>query len=171
MIREFTETAGLQLVAPPIEGWTDEVVPGLVELLPSSNYSPVYAWMYAYEKGLKRRIERLIGQPLGVWERRLFGADGAFSEALSNAFLHGHRRDPALPITIRCTVGERGLFFAISDQGPGFDSAAVLAARARSAPSFHIAGNGLRCLAETPGLTVWWADGGRTLRLLVDLTT
>jgi hypothetical protein len=169
VIAEINESDALETLGKPLDSWCDEVIPGQVELLPSSSYSPVYAWMFAYEKALKRRIESRLGRPLGPWERRLFGPDGVISEALSNAFLHGHKRAPGLPITVRCTLGQRHLLFVISDRGPGFDVAATLANRSRRSTYFHIAGNGLRCLAETEGLSAWWSDFGRTLRLLIDL--
>jgi len=155
---------------PLLGEWVDEVVPGRVEALSHSAYSPVYAWMFAYEKGLKRRIQRTLGRPLGPWERRLFGADGALSEGLSNAFLHGHKRDPSRVIRVACGVGRLALTFAVTDGGTGFDVGATVARATSGGAYFHVAGNGLKCFERTPGLEVAHTNGGRTLHLLVDLT-
>jgi hypothetical protein len=154
-------------LGPLLAEWLDEIVPRAVQPPPHSTYSPVYAWMYAYEKALRRRLERTLGRPLGVWERRLFGPDGAFSEGLSNAFLHGHRRDPSLAIQIACRVAHQGLDLSIHDQGPGFDFEASRAARLRGGAYFNVAGNGLRCFESDPDIVAAYADGGRTLHLLV----
>ena len=165
MIVDLADWPRLAAVDPVVAEWSEEVVPGAVEELPHSRYSPRYAWMYAYEKRLKQRICRALGRPLGDWERRLFGPDGAFSEGLSNAFLHGHRRDPERPIGISCRVGSGGLQFVIRDQGGGFDVAAALGALGRGAGYYHMAGNGLRCLAESPHVLAALGEGGRALFL------
>jgi hypothetical protein len=150
-----------------LDEWRDEVVPGAVEPLPHGHYSPVYAWMYAYEKALKRRIERIRGRKMALpTERRLFGPDGAVSEGLSNAFLHGHKRRPDATITVRCCVGRRGLLFSIRDQGRGFDVTSALEGLQKGHGYFHMAGNGLRSFAGD-GIEAGYADGGRTLHLLI----
>jgi len=150
--------------------WCEDVVPRHVELLPNNRYSPVYAWMFSYEKRLKYRIEDVIGRPLDRTEAAIFGADGAFSEALSNAFVHGHQRDPGLPIEVRCCVGTRGLAFAIRDRGEGFDVERVVRAAARGGGYFSFAGNGLRALSHHPEVAACYENGGRMLLLRVGLT-
>ncbi len=156
-------------VIPVLAEWTDEVVPDLVELFADHHYAPNYAWMYAYEKRLKYRIEEVLGQPLGGLERILFGPDGVLSEAISNAFVHGHHRDPSRPIRVGCRVGTRGLLFSIGDQGKGFDVTKVLTALGRGGAYFHVAGNGLQTFDKTPGVVVSFADGGRTQHIKLDL--
>lgn len=167
MIAAYDADRWRQGVGDPVASWTDEVVPNGVEPLPHGSYSPVYAWMFAYEKRLRSRIEKALGRRLGSLERRLFGPDGAFSEGLSNAFLHGHRRNPSLPIRVSCTVGRTGLSFAIRDGGPGFDASGALEALEKGASYFHMAGNGLRCFVEASEIVASHIDGGRTLCLLV----
>ncbi len=171
MIDPFTVDAGLVEIAPLVAQWQDELVPCEVRPLPHATYSPRYAWMFTYEKDLKRRLIAARGGSLGPWEPRLFGADGALSEGLSNAFLHGHRRQPEVPILVRCWVGQGGLLFAVSDQGPGFDVEAALGRLRSGAGYFHVAGNGLRALAAAADIRASWADGGRTLLLLVPTTS
>ena len=152
-----------------IAAWDDAVVPGEVELLPHTHYSPMYAWMYAYEKKLKRRIEKTLGRPLGQLERALFGQDGAVSEALSNAFLHGHRRDPARVIHVSTQVARPMLLVSVRDSGPGFDVPAALGAMEHGGTYFHMAGNGLRCLATSDRIQAAYTNGGRTIVLRVPL--
>ena len=153
-------------ISPMVARWRDVVVPGEVDLLPNNRYSPRYAWMFSYEKRLKYRIEELLGRPLGELERHMFGSDGAFSEGLSNAFVHGHRRDPKRPLEIRCAVGRRGLAFSIRDQGPGFDVARQLELVRRGAAHYHFAGNGMRVLAESTTILASYEDGGGRLNLM-----
>jgi hypothetical protein len=170
VIAELDDAKALATLGTPLASWSEEVIPDRFEPHPTSTYSPQYAWMFAYEKGLRTRIEGVLSQPLSRRTRSLFGPDGAFSEALSNAFLHGHRRANDLPISVRCTVATHHLYFSITDRGPGFDVARVLTARGRHSAYYHVAGNGLRCIEETPWVTAWWADGGRTMLLLAEMT-
>lgn len=159
----------LQRIAPMIESWTDTIVPAAIVPIHGPTYRREYAWMYAYERTIKTRIHRALGHSLGNVERCLFGADGAVSEALANAFLHGHRRDPGRPIELRCAIGRRGVAFLVRDQGPGFDVGAALDSLARGGTYFHIAGNGLRAIATALEVEAWYSEGGRALTLLVAL--
>ena len=159
----------VELVRPVIAEWTEEVVPGRVELLPHNRYSPRYAWMFSFEKRLKHRIEDTLGRPLGPLERELFGADGVFSEGLSNAFVHGHGRDSDRPIRVGCVIGRAGLVLAIQDRGSGFSVAEHLERAQRGSPSFHFAGNGLRSFIASRHVHVSLTHGGRRLNLLVPL--
>lgn len=151
----------------PLHHWSDRVVPNQVEEIGDNRYSPRYAWMFSYEKSLKYRLEAALGQPIGELERRLFGADGVVSEALSNAFVHGHRRDPERAITVEVRLGTAGLLLTIRDSGAGFDHRRVTAGYLAGRPSFHVAGNGLRALIDAPDVEACWSDGGRALHLLV----
>jgi len=154
-------------IAPLAATWRDIVVPRDVEILPNFRYSPVYAWMYSYEKRLKYRIEEASGRPLKGTERRLFGADGVVSEAISNAFVHGNGRRDDLPIEIVTLVGMAGLAFSIRDCGEGFDVRKTISAVARGGAYFKCAGNGLRALNDHDGVVAAYTEGGRVLNLLV----
>jgi len=166
VFRSAVATLGDDFIRPIKAAWRDVVIPGEVELLRNYSYSPMYAWMYSYEKRLKKRLHTEAGRlPIAI-ERSLFGADGGFSEGLSNAFLHGHGRDPRLPIAIDVKAGSRGLLLAISDQGSGFDFETSILRAERGAHTFRIAGNGLRGLVANPDVYAWYADAGRTLLLL-----
>jgi len=151
--------------------WEDRVVPRNVELVPNTRYSPRYAWMFSYEKGLRNRIFQTLKKRPPRLERLLFGVGGVFSEALSNAFVHGHHRNPARAIRVRCAVGDTRILLSVSDQGEGFDVSRILDLHARGKGYFHFAGNGLESLQNNPHVIASYSDGGKTLCLLVDLET
>ena len=149
--------------------WRHDLVPADVELLPNCPYAPRYAWMFAFEKRLKYSIEGVLSRPFGPeLERLLFGPDGVVSEGLSNAFAHGHRRNPHLAITVDCAVGTAGAAFSIQDQGAGFDVESTLQAALGGRPYAAIAGNGIRSLLESAGVSASFGDAGRRLDLFVD---
>ena len=49
----------------------------------------------------------------------------ALEEALSNAFKHGNRNDPAKIVTLDCRVDGSSVVIDIEDEGEGFDPEAV----------------------------------------------
>lgn len=51
----------------------------------------------------------------------LFAVHLAVHEALSNAIIHGNRRDPQKKVTIACRLLPDELTVAIGDEGSGFD--------------------------------------------------
>jgi anti-sigma regulatory factor (Ser/Thr protein kinase) len=167
MLADLDFDACCERLEPLLAAWSDIVVPQAFESPLNTSYKPAYAWMHAYERQLRKRVEAIMKTHFGTSERTLFGADGAFSEALSNAFLHGHRRDPRLPIRVSCAVGLAGVAFAIHDEGPGFDPAAVAAKAERGGTYFRVAGNGFRALTGA-GVLAGYSDGGRTLALLFE---
>ena len=168
MLGELDFEACRRRLAPVLASWSDVVVPQAVEPHRDTRYTPEYAWMHTYERQLRKRIEEVLGRVLTYEERKLFGADGAFSEALSNAFLHGHGRNPKLAIHVSCAVGSAGLAFVIRDQGAGFDVASVATKAQCGGAYFRVAGNGLRALAGK-GVVASYSDGGRTVTLFVEL--
>lgn len=155
-------------IAPVLAEWTDEVVPAAVPVISDHRYKPDYAWMYSYEKTLKYRIEDALGRSIGSLEKALFGVDGALSEVLSNAFVHGHRRDPSRAITVFIVVGERGVVARVQDQGPGFDVQRVVRLAKDGGTYFQLAGNGLRTLLQRRDVTAYFSENGRccTLRVI-----
>ncbi len=156
-------------IAPLIDEWCDEVVPQQVDLLSSNHYAPAYAWMFSFEKRLKYRIEDVLRRPFPItMERLLFGTDGLLSEALSNAFAHGHDRNPELAITVSCAVGRRGLAYSVSDLGDGFDVEQVVARVTSGGGYYRYAGNGLRVLSACDTVLASYSDGGKivSMRLL-----
>ncbi len=56
----------------------------------------------------------------------LFAVRLAIHEAITNAFVHGHKSVPATtPVKFQFEVNERHLSICIEDRGPGFDPASV----------------------------------------------
>lgn len=166
MIVDLDWRAMRRRLGPLAAEWRDVVVPAEVDVLPDSLYTPAYAWMYAYEKGLRDRIEKALRRPLGRRERDLFGPDTALSETLSNAFVHGHGRDPVRPITVHCLISRVALGFSVRDGGDGFDVEAKLAQVRRDGGYYRMAGNGLRVLVRSQGVEASFEDGGRTANVL-----
>ncbi len=173
MLGEAHFDSSLEMLAPLGDEWRDSLVPDTMAIVADAPYSSAYAWMYAYERLARRRLAKALGRPLGGWERRLFGPGGVFSEAASNAFVHGHRRNGGLEIAVRWAVSRKGMAFSIANQGPGFDAKDVLRAFNRRAVYYHVAGNGLRAFVQAPDVVVAFSDCGRELhaRVRFDYTT
>jgi serine/threonine-protein kinase RsbW len=75
--------------------------------------------------------EQLQQSLLGEVRARNFDAASSFAirlaleEALSNAFKHGNKSDPAKSVTVRCQVDREQVAIEVEDQGEGFDPEAV----------------------------------------------
>jgi serine/threonine-protein kinase RsbW len=61
----------------------------------------------------------------GYPKASLFAVRLALHEAMSNAFQHGHRGRPDLPVTLTYNVDAQQTQIMVEDQGPGFDPAAI----------------------------------------------
>lgn len=155
---------------PVISTFEEEVTPQLVELLPNNQYTTDYAWMYSFEKKLKYRIQGLLRRKLVPrQERILFGAGGVVSEAISNAFVHGHKKDRYMPIRVWATVSKKGLGFSIVDKGTGFDIAEVQQTYSNGRQFFNIAGNGFSLFHQSSDFTVCYQMYGKELCILYPL--
>lgn len=155
---------------PVISIFEETVVPQKVELLPNNTYALNYAWMYSYEKKLKYRIEDLLGNKLVyAQEKILFGAGGAVSEGLSNAFVHGHKKDNRKVIKVWVCVAKKGLGFVIRDNGKGFNYETILKQYQSGQPFFSIAGNGFSRLFTSEGFSACYQKAGTQLCILYPL--
>ncbi len=85
-------------------------------------------------------------------------------KALGNAQKWGNQHDPHKQITVECIATPQGALFAITDEGPGFDVAATLAAQQAHTTYFTHGGSGFNLFAKISTI-VSYADGGRTLLL------
>ena len=167
--RSFEET--IQDIGPVIANWEDQVIPRRVEMVQNPRYSPRYAWMFSYERGLRDRIFRELGRKNRKIERLLFGAGGIVSEGLSNAFVHGHRRDIDRPIIVRCALSSEQLVITITDSGPGFDHEETLRKHRQGKNYYHIGGNGLNSFIENQQVEASYSDRGRCLTLKIPIPT
>lgn len=170
IVRDLDFDALCRSLGPVLAQWVDTVVPREVEPVPNNLYAAAYAWMYAYERTLRDRLERTLGYPLRGAERILFGTDGVVSEGLSNAFVHGHGRADDVPIDVECRAARSGIGMSIRDHGAGFDVDQVLNAQSRGRGYFRFAGNGLRAFDSNPRVVACWGMGGRALHLRVNLS-
>ena len=154
-------------LSPVISVFEEQVIPSRVELLENNNYTLNYAWMYSYEKRLKYRMEGFLGFKLTFdQEKILFGVGGAFAEGLSNAFVHGHRKDNDLPLNVWVAVSEKGLGFIITDQGQGFDFNEIYMKFKKGISFFKIAGNGFPLLCNSSDIIACYRKHGTQLCLL-----
>lgn len=167
MISDFTFDSALTKIGILRGWWVDKLVPCNIPPHPSSLYAPEYAWMFTYERELKKRLEAVLGRSLDAYQRYLFGPGGAFSEGLSNAFLHGHQRQPHIPITVECAVGLAGLVLVITDSGSGFAVEETIAELRRGGGYYRIAGSGLRSLAQSPLVHASFSKKGKQLILVL----
>jgi hypothetical protein len=142
--------------------WEDEVVPARFPSCSDSPYRAGYDWLWQYE----RRLGRALAPYLGRQRSLLIGPRGLLSEALSNAFCHGHGRDGTRPIRVETAIGDAGLGVSVVDQGPGFDVAGLLARLRAGRRYYQVAGNGFRRMVEAETFGVFYGDGGRRFAVL-----
>jgi len=158
-------------LGPVISVFEEKIIPSQVELLNNNHYAENYAWMYSFEKRLKYRIEELLGHKFTYnQERILFGAGGAVSEGMSNGFAHGHKKDKELPFTIWVSVSQKGLGFAITDSGAGFDFDEVYTSFKRGESFYNVAGNGFPLLHNSKEFFACFQKHGTQLCLLCPLS-
>jgi anti-sigma regulatory factor (Ser/Thr protein kinase) len=152
----------LQSIGSPRPIHEDIVVPAEFPACPDSYYRPEYDWLSRYE----RRIAAFLERWLRPYRYELIGEKGILCEALSNAFCHGHAKDPQQPIYVRVVEGDQGLIVQIQDSGPGFDVEKIFG-NYRNGESYYItAGNGIRLMAESERFGIYYNDRGTTFHML-----
>lgn len=129
---------------------------------PNSPYKPEYEWLFMYE----RRLAGVIEPWTAHLRNKLIGEKGILCEALSNAFCHGHKKDPLVPIDVCVYLGKKGLIVRIKDTGPGFNLSQVKEQFAKGKTYFHMAGNGLRQMIESPDFHIFFTDQGTGFNLM-----
>jgi serine/threonine-protein kinase RsbW len=74
-----------------------------------------------FEEGVLAECERV-----GYSKASLFAIRLALDEAITNGFSHGHEHlPPTLPIFVEYAIDQHQAYFAVEDQGPGFDPSTV----------------------------------------------
>ena len=71
-----------------------------------------------------------------------------------------------LPIQVRIHAGKLGLIVSIFDQGDGFDLKAIARRFQNGTTYYHLAGNGMRCMIQSPRFGVFYTHAGRCFHLL-----
>lgn len=93
----------------------------------------------------------------GFSERIIIGICHSIQEVVVNAFVHGHKGDDQLKVSIAWTVNSKCFRFSITDKGQGFDAEGIRTGRQRR-------GNGL-LLVRTYMDEMFIENGGRTVSL------
>lgn len=150
MLLSITPEQALELIASPRQILKDRIVPADFPHSPDSPYRPGYDWLYSYE----RHIAAFLEKWLKPYRYELIGENGILCEALSNAFFHGHAKDPDRPIVVRVILGKQGLIVQIKDTGPGFNVQKVYNHYRTQKKYYSKAGNGIRLMAQSPNFGV-----------------
>jgi len=164
MLLSMTPEEALHLIQSPRQILKERVVPAEFPHAPDSPYLPGYDWLFNYE----RRIAAFLEKWLKAHRYELIGEKGILCEALSNAYCHGHEKDPHKPILVRVILGERGLIVQIKDSGPGFDVQGTYSRYHTKEKYYSTAGNGIRLMDQTPNFGVLH-DATGTIFILVHL--
>jgi hypothetical protein len=162
MLFDIDFAAALEHIGDHRLVWDDLLVPADVKAVPNSPYRPEYDWLFVYE----RRLASFLEKWLKPHRHELIGENGILCEALANAYCHGHARDRRLPIQVRIHAGKLGLIVSIFDQGDGFDLKAIARRFQNGTTYYHLAGNGMRCMIQSPRFGVFYTHAGRCFHLL-----
>ncbi len=97
-------------------------------MLPVNTNQPLLCLNISSELSSARQVEQRVVTELrrqNYPDKCLFAVRLALEEALSNAIKHGNRLDPDKTVTVQFSVGPEKVQLIITDQGQGFDPAAV----------------------------------------------
>ena len=125
-------------------------------------YLPGYGWLFLLERQLARFLDPWIKK----YRPELIGSSGIISEALSNAYCHGHKRDPSLPITVKVYQGEHGIMLQIKDTGDGFNIDAIVSDFRANKNYFYNAGNGIKSMFDSKVFGLFYGDRGTSFHLV-----
>ena len=162
MILKITLSEALALLEAPEIIRRDDIVPRDFPDCPNSLYQPEYDWLFQYE----RQIAAFLAKWLRAHRYELIGQKGILCEALSNAFSHGHRKDPFKTIHVCVWLGRKGLLVEIRDSGEGFSAGDTYDNYFKRKQYFALAGNGMRLMAESRTFGVFHHSGGTAFCLL-----
>lgn len=140
----------------------DVIIPKDCPFVSNSPYRQGYDWLFKYE----RRLARFLEAWLKKHRHELIGEKGILCEALSNAYYHGHKKNPLLPIEVKVYSGELGLIVQIKDKGTGFVVENIRKNYKKSKNYFHLAGNGLRLSICSKRFGVFYNTRGNVFHLV-----
>ena len=138
------------------------IVPGNTPMITNSPYREGYDWLFVYERKLFHVVEKW----LKPYRYELIGKQGILTELLSNAYCHGHAREPSLPIRVVIWIGQRGLMILIEDSGEGFAVRKIKSNLMRGKRYYSLAGNGLRLAIESQNFDIFFNQKGNAVHLL-----
>lgn len=143
---------------------SDTIIPEKFPECADSTYRSGYDWLYRYERSIAGFLEPW----LKPYRYDLIGEKGILCEALSNAFSHGHDKDPKKAIVVRVYLGTRGLLVRVGDTGKGFDVNHVIQCYQKKKNYYHTAGNGIRLMATSEHFGVFYDSSGSAFHMLYD---
>lgn len=138
------------------------VVPETCPCASHSPYLPEYDWLFL----LERKLARFLDPWMKKHRPELIGSGGMVSEALSNAYCHGHKRDPSLPITIKVYQGEHGIMLQIKDTGNGFNIDTIVSKFQDNKNYFYNAGNGIKSMFDSKVFGLFYGNYGASFHLV-----
>jgi hypothetical protein len=162
MLIDITLVEGLDSIGNPELVLEETLVPSQCAKNANSPYRPEYEWLFVYE----RKLAGFLGKWTAGYRNELIGEKGLLCEALSNAFSHGHRKNPDLPIGIHVYLGTKGLMVRITDTGNGFDIESVRDQYQKGKTYYHLSGNGLRRMIQNTCFSVFYSDRGSGFNLV-----
>ncbi|MGD9212718.1 MAG: ATP-binding protein [Desulfobacteraceae bacterium] len=162
MLLSISFKNALKLIGNGKEILHENIIPKEFPLNPNSTYRTGYHWLYRYERDLIGHLSPWLEH----FRYELIGEKGLLAEALSNAFYHGHRKDPKLCIEVTIYVGLKGILVKIHDCGAGFDVKKIYNHYLKGKPYFHTAGNGIRSMANSKLFGIFYNNLGNTFHLL-----
>lgn len=162
MLLSMSLDEALELIGEGKQILHETVIPKDFPQDPNSTYRSGYHWLYRYERDLARQLEPWLKSH----RYELIGEKGILAEALSNAFYHGHRKNPKLPIEIRIYQGQNGIVVRIHDCGTGFSVKKIYSHYIKGKTYFHTAGNGFRLMSNSKHFGIFYNSLGTTFHMV-----
>lgn len=162
MLLILNPSQALELIDSPEMISEDQVIPGHFRPCRDSPYGAGYDWIYRYE----RKIAHLLEPLLKSHYAEMAGEKGLLFEALSNAFYHGHHKNPLKPIIVSVLLGRKGLIVRVSDCGKGFNVKKIYKHYEKGKRRFSSVGNGIRLMASSPCFGIFYNQKGTAINLL-----
>lgn len=162
MLLTFNLQHALAILDSPRLIREEVVVPASFPPHSNSPYRAGYDWLYQYE----RDIVRFLTPWFAFYRYELIGEKGILCEAFSNAFCHGHQKDPRRPIKLKVFQGRQGMLIQIADDGPGFYVKKVIRRYLNNQRYYSTAGNGIHLMAASKHFGIFFNRSGTNFHLL-----
>jgi len=162
MFLNLTYDTTLALISEAKLVFDEIIVPKTCPCASHSPYLPEYDWLFL----LERKLARFLDPWMKEHRPELIGSSGIISEALSNAYCHGHKRDSSLPITIKIYQGEHGIMLQIKDTGEGFNIKNMVSKFLSNKNYFYNAGNGIKSMFNSKVFGFFYEDRGSSFHLV-----
>ncbi len=162
MFLSLTPDTALVLLSEVKLVFDETITPRTCPCASHSPYLPEYGWLFLFE----RKLARFLDPWMKEYRSELIGSGGIVSEALSNAYCHGHKRNPTLPITIQVYQGKHGIMLQIKDTGNGFNIDTMVSKFLDNKNYFYNAGNGIKRMFNSKTFGIFYGDCGTSFHLI-----